>query len=30
MTLKINHQTAPAGVANLGQLSFGAIIAVWA
>lgn len=30
MTREIDHQTAPAGLANLGQLSLGAIIAVWA
>ena len=30
MTREIDHQTAPAAVANFGQLSLGAIIAAWA
>jgi hypothetical protein len=29
MAREIDHQTAPAGVANLRQLSLGAIIVVW-
>jgi len=30
MTPEIDHQTAPAGGANVGQLSLDAVIAVWA